>query len=429
MKVKIVTLGCKVNHYDSQSILQNLIASGYESASEDMLADVYIINTCAVTNESERKSRQTIRRCRHENPNAVIVMTGCVSEISRDDAGELPYADIVTGTQNRDAIPALIDEFVRTRQNQRSFAPTDNLTQGVTQFEGRTRATLKIQDGCRMYCTYCIIPYARNRVCSMPKDSIIEAVKQITHKGYREAVLTGIHLASYLDDKGARLIDVLESIDRETSLTRLRIGSLEPKLLSEQFLDRLSRVKCFCPHFHISLQSGSNEILRKMNRHYSKEEYFEIVRFVRERFPGAMITTDIIVGFPGETEELFQETSDFVREIRFSHVHVFPFSPKKGTPAAEYPKQLTKKVKHERTERLIALSEEIKQEIFAEQIGTVQEVLGETLDEQGHVVGYTRNYLKTAIRGGAALHECNNVRIVSYDSERLIADKIIDSLV
>lgn len=422
MKVKIITLGCKVNHYDSQSILRHLLQYGYEHASEEETPDVFVINTCAVTNESERKSGQMIRRCRQSNPNAVIVVTGCVSELNKEN--EIPQADIVTGTQNRDAIPEMIAAFLKTKEQQQCFNPIDCLSDGISHFEGKTRATLKIQDGCGMYCTYCIIPYARNRIASMPMDTIIAAVKELCAEGYHEAVLTGIHLASYRDAENHRLIDVLEHINEETPIERLRLGSLEPKLLTEEFLSQLSRIKCFCPHFHISLQSGSNGILKKMNRRYTAEEYFVITENVRKFFPDAMITTDIIVGFPGETEAMFEETVAFVKKVRFSHVHVFPYSPKKGTPAADYPDQIAKQLKHRRAETLIGIALQIKQDIFSSCIGEVHEVLTETIGADGSALGYTENYLRTIIKGVNVSNEIVRVRIVAHEAEHLLAEKM-----
>ncbi|MFA0816453.1 MAG: tRNA (N(6)-L-threonylcarbamoyladenosine(37)-C(2))-methylthiotransferase MtaB [Anaerofustis sp.] len=426
MKVKIITLGCKVNHYDSQSILQHLTEYGYQSAAENEPADVVIVNTCAVTNESERKSRQMIRHCREQNPGAVVVVTGCMSELAQSEADRLPAADIITGTQNREAIPALIEAYLLTQRSQYEFSPTDSLCTGITHFEGKTRATLKIQDGCTMYCTYCIIPYARNRTESMPLAQIVTSVNQICEAGYLETVLTGIHLASYMDRDGNRLIDVLEAIDAHTPLRRLRLGSLEPKLLSRSFLKRLSDLACFCPHFHLSLQSGSDAILKRMNRKYTTEEYSEIVREIRSFFPEAMITTDVIVGFPGETEVFFEETLEFVRKIRFAHVHVFPYSPKKGTPAASYEQQISKAEKHRRVGLLMQVVEAEKRKLYQQQIGTIQEVLTENTDENGYAAGYSRNYLKVAVQNETEANQLIRVRIIGGCAERLTADKIID---
>lgn len=391
MKAALITLGCKVNSYDTQRILADLKENGYTIVPPDEYADVYIVNTCAVTNESERKSRQMIRKAKSLNPGGIVVVTGCYPQTAMEEVQKITEADIITGTHNRDQIPMLIQSY----QNSRIADIGDSLTPEplLTHFEEKTRAVLKIQDGCRMFCAYCIIPYARGEIRCAQSSEVLAAVNDICANGYHEAVLTGIHLASYFDGE-MRLIELLEAIGSQTSLKRLRLGSLEPKLLTEDFLARLSAVRCFCPHFHISLQSGSDTVLRLMNRRYTADEYTRVVDLVRRYFPDASVTTDIIVGFPGETDALFEETKAFVKKTGFAHVHVFPYSPKKGTPAADMDGQLSNAVKHARAAELIALSEQVRDDVLRSSIGKTFEVLTETTTPQGHPEGFTQNYLK-----------------------------------
>ena len=424
MKVSIHTLGCKVNHYDSQVILSDLSAQGYEIVSPEE-ADVIIINTCAVTNESERKSRQLIRKYKREHPQSIIVVSGCFSEIDLEAVKQSTDADIITGTHNRSQIPNLIEQFIQTKEKYANIDPSKNSESIPTDFFEKTRATIKIQDGCDMFCTYCIIPYARGTVSSISAQRIIDHINDVSAKGYKEIVLTGIHISSYVSDDGKRLIDLLEAIDTSTTITRIRLGSLEPRLLTEKFLKRLKKVNCFCPHFHISLQSGSNQILKRMNRKYSIDEYEKNILNVKNVFPDAMITTDVIVGFPGETEQMFLETIETVKRVGFSHVHVFPYSPKKGTPAAEYPEQIDKHIKRDRVERLLSLSHSIQQDIYKRSVGNTYEVLVEKIDPSGLCEGYSRNYLPIAFYSDIDL----NNHIVDVQSIGYTDDKLICTLI
>ncbi len=420
MKASIHTLGCKVNHYDSQVILSDLSAQGYEIVPPEE-ADVIIINTCAVTNESERKSRQLIRKFRREHPQSIIVVSGCFSEIDLEGVKQSTDADIITGTHNRSQIPILIERFIRTNEKYSNIDECNKAESIPMDFYDKTRATIKIQDGCNMYCTYCIIPYARGSVSCVPAERIIAHIKDLTIKGYKEIVLTGIHISSYLSDNGKRLIDLIEEIDSSTTITRLRLGSLEPRLLTEKFLSRLKKVDCFCPHFHISLQSGSDQILKRMNRKYTTEEYENNITNIKNIFPNAMITTDVIVGFPGETEQMFLETMEAIKQVGFLHVHVFPYSPKKGTPAAEYPEQIDKHIKRERVERLLALSHSIQQDIYKRSIGNIYEVLVEKIDSKGLCEGYSRNYLPIAFYSDIDLsNQIVSVQVNDYTNDKLI---------
>ncbi len=428
MKAAFVTLGCKVNSYDTQSILANLKQHGYEIAKADEVPDIFIVNTCAVTNESERKSRQMIRKMKNLNPNGIVVVTGCYPQTNLEEVKKMIEADIITGTNNRNQIPALINEYIKNKAKVSSIQTDDETEPIVTQFDEKTRATVKIQDGCRMFCTYCIIPYARNQIKCMHSDAVIDNIRKLCDKSYQEVVLTGIHLASYFSPNNERLIDLIERIDKETPLKRLRLGSLEPKLLTEDFLIRLKEIKCFCPHFHVSLQSGSDTILKAMNRRYTEAEYETIIGNIRNHFDEAEITTDIIVGFPGETDSLFAETLAFVKRIKFAHVHVFPYSPKKGTPAAEYEKQIPKALKHQRAAILIEETERIRDTLLLSKTGQVYEVLTESMTSDGYYVGFSRNYLKVSIKcKNCSLNTVYRVRISGCDNGILTADKEIDN--
>lgn len=428
MKAAFVTLGCKVNSYDTQSILENLKQYGYEIAKADEMPDVFIVNTCAVTNESERKSRQMIRKMKSLNPNGIVVVTGCYPQTNLEEVKKMTEADIITGTNNRNQIPALLDEYINNKSKLSSILADDETEPAVTQFDEKTRATVKIQDGCRMFCTYCIIPYARNKIKCMHSDAVIDNIRQLCEKGYQEVVLTGIHLASYLSPNNERLIDLIGRIDKETLLKRLRLGSLEPKLLTEDFLIRLKEIKSFCSHFHVSLQSGSDTILKAMNRRYTSAEYEKIIGNIRNHFDDPTITTDIIVGFPGETEALFAETLAFVKKIKFAHVHVFPYSPKKGTPAADYEHQIPKALKHERAAILIEETERIRDRLLQSKIGQVYEVLTESVTPEGYYSGFSRNYLKVLIEcRDCSLNAVYKVRITGYKDGILTADKQIDN--
>ena len=390
MKLSVITLGCKVNMYDSESIASELMNHGFEYARDGEEADVYIINTCAVTNESERKCRQLIRKNISSHPDALIVVTGCYSETSKEDVSAIEGVDIITGTTDRYLTAGLI--LAKLGIASGDNAETEEFSP-VSTFEGRTRAVIKVQDGCRMFCKYCIIPYARSNMASAKCSDVIKQVNEIVAGGYREITLTGIHLASYRDDDGNKLIDLIEKIGENTQLERLRLGSLEPRLLSEEFLSRLRNVKCFCPHFHLSLQSGSSNTLKRMGRHYSAEEYKEIVNRLRKYFPEGGITTDVIVGFPGESEEDFVESMDFVEGIEFSHVHIFPYSPKKGTPAHDYDGQIPRREKSARAAGMNEAALRGREKALTAMLGHTHKVLFEERNEEGLWTGYSENYV------------------------------------
>ena len=358
MKVQFFTLGCKVNTYETEAMKQQLLSAGYELT--DKVADIYIVNTCSVTNIAERKSRQMLRRAKELNPNAVIIACGCYSQVAKEEIEKMPEVDIILGVNEKNKIVDIIKEY----EGKKDLEVSDVMNQsefldfGPTTYTELNRAIIKVQDGCDRFCSYCIIPYARGRVRSRKPDSILKEIEEISKEGIKEVVITGIHLASYgkdfknpeeyrekygynreyvkfnsnddLHTGGFRLIELLEQINKIKGIERIRLGSLEPKLITKEFIERLSKLEKICPHFHLSLQSGCNKTLKAMNRRYSTEEFEEIVKMLREYYKDVMLTTDIIVGFPGETDEDFENTYNFLKKIKFYKMHIFKYSPKKA---------------------------------------------------------------------------------------------------
>lgn len=400
MKAAFYTLGCRVNSYDTQTMIELFKDSGYEIVDSHEKADVYVINTCAVTNESERKSKQIVRRLKKQNENAITVLTGCFAESNFEEAKKVDSADIVCGTHKREKIIEYINEF-KSKQNKVYNLEEDSREfdkVGITTYDGKSRAFIKVQDGCNMFCTYCIIPYARGVLKNASVEKVLSQIDALSKKGYREVVITGIHVASYKADTGENLIDLLELIDKENKIDRIRLGSLEPKLLTDTFLNRLSKLKSFCPHFHISLQSGCDKTLKEMNRKYTTEEYMEIVQRVRKYFDDPGITTDIIVGFPNETDEDFEITKEFTDKVGFSYVHIFPYSPKHGTPASEMNNQITKEVKSKRAKELKEVMENKREDFLDDMIGKREKVLIEKKLNDDMYEGYSENYIYVEVK-------------------------------
>ena len=339
-KVAFLTLGCKVNQYETEAMTELFLKNDYDIVSSDEFADVYVINTCTVTNLSDKKSRQFIRRSRNKNSEAVIAVVGCYSQVSPEEISKIEEVDIILGTDNRNKLVEICEDFMKDKNKVNLVSDIMKVREfeelRIDDVEGKTRAFLKVQDGCNQYCSYCIIPYARGSIRSRKIDSIVREVKRLAQSGFKEVVLTGIHIASYGKDLGdERLIDLIEAIHETEGLERIRLGSLEPTLITDDFMKRLSSLKKVCNHFHLSLQSGSDTVLQRMNRKYTTDEYKSIVGTIRQYMSDVAFTTDIIVGFPEETEQEFLETCEFVKTIGFSKVHVFQYSPRKGTPAAE----------------------------------------------------------------------------------------------
>lgn len=406
-KVSLYTLGCKVNHYETEAIWQLFQEAGYERVDFDKNSDVYVINTCTVTNTGDKKSRQIIRRAIRKNPDAVICVTGCYAQTSPAEILAIPGVDIVVGTQDRSKLLDLIAQFREERQpinavrnimKNRIYEELD-----VPSFSDRTRASLKIQEGCNNFCTFCIIPWARGLMRSRDPEEVIHQAQQLVDAGYLEIVLTGIHTGGYGEDLKdynlARLLRELEQ--RVTGLKRLRISSIEASQLTDEVMEVLRDSKIIVRHLHIPIQSGSNTVLKRMRRKYTMEFFSERLTRLNEVLPELAITSDVIVGFPGETEEEFMETYNFIRDHKFSELHVFPYSKRTGTPAARMEDQIDENVKNERVHRLITLNDQLAKDYAARFEGEVLEVIPEERhpvdSDQELYIGYTDNYLKVIL--------------------------------
>lgn len=396
--VSFVTLGCKVNQYETNAMIQKFIEHGYKVLEHDQKADVYIINTCTVTNIADRKSRQMLRKMKEKNVNAIIVAVGCYAQVAKDELEEIPEIDLILGNNEKVKIVEYVEEYIYQNKKQNELENVMNSIEfsdfGDITFSEKTRAAIKIQDGCDRFCSYCIIPYARGRVRSRRPESIISEIKNISKNGIKEIVITGIHIASYGKDfkDEYKLIDLLEEIEKIDGIERIRLGSIEPLLITDEFLNRLKKIKKICHHFHLSLQSGCDETLKRMNRKYDTKTFREIVSKLRNTYKDVMLTTDIIVGFPQETQEEFDKTYKFLEEIKFYKMHVFKYSQRKGTKAASMPNQIDGKEKERRSKRLIELSNKNQLEYNKEYVGKEVEILFEE-EKKGIFKGHTDNYI------------------------------------
>lgn len=397
MEIAFHTLGCKVNQYETEAMRRLMETAGYTTAeyAADSTPDVLVINSCTVTGESDRKLRQLLRRYRREQPQAVLVLTGCMPQAFPDTAAALAEADIVLGNAARRALPEHIAAYLQHRQRIVDIPAHDARLEplSIDRFEGRTRAFVKIQDGCNRFCSYCIIPYARGRVRSRSPKDIRRELETLAEKGYKEAVLVGINLTAYGQDTGLNIADAVEAACAVPGICRVRLGSLEPDFMTEEILSRLAAQPKLCPQFHVALQSGCDATLRRMNRHYTAAEFAVLCRQLRQLFPGCALTTDIMVGFPGETEEEFAQSREFARTIGFSRAHVFAYSRRPGTAADKMPGQVSNAVKAQRSRRMIDACEESAAAYAAGYLGQTVEVLLETPEKDGTVVGHTATYL------------------------------------
>lgn len=405
MKVSVITLGCKVNQYESQAMLAGLQGAGYTACDDISQSDLVIVNSCTVTAMSDRKVRQALRRARRESPKAVVVLTGCMPQAFPETAENLTEADVVLGNSNRSSLISDIREFKATQKRVIDIVPHGKAFEQVEvdRFYERTRAFIKIEDGCNRFCSYCIIPYARGRVRSKLPEDLKRELAEIAANGYREVVLTGINLPAYGQDLGLTLCDAVEAACATEGIDRVRLGSLEPEQLDAPNIARLRRQKKLCPQFHLSLQSGCAATLKRMNRHYTPEEYRKIVANLRVAFPNAAITTDIMVGFPGETDEEFAESLAFEKEIGFAKVHVFIYSRRPGTPAAKAPDQVPHEIGEERSRQMIAAAAETRKAFFLQQTTKTEPVLFERECGKGVYEGYTENYTPVRTACGSDL--------------------------
>ncbi|MBL4935173.1 tRNA (N(6)-L-threonylcarbamoyladenosine(37)-C(2))-methylthiotransferase MtaB [Clostridium sp. YIM B02515] len=400
MKVAFATLGCRVNQYESEAMTEKFLREAYEVADYDSFADVYVINTCTVTNMGDKKSRQMISRARRQNPDSIIAVVGCYSQIAPDEVAKIEGVDVVLGTRNKGDIVYWVN---RAREVKSQMVEVNDVLRNnefeelnIEEYQNKTRAFLKIQDGCNRFCSYCLIPFARGAVCSKKPDKVINEVKELAAHGFKEIILSGIHTASYgidLEEK-VTLLDLMEQIDAIEGIERVRIGSIDPTFFSNNVIERIVKLKKLCPHFHLSLQSGCDITLKRMNRHYTSKEYKYVVEELRKNIKDVSITTDVIVGFPGETEEEFNTTYEFLKDIRLSKMHIFKFSPRKGTRAAEMKEQVDGIAKEERSSKLINLSNELEKEFMKKYIGTTMKVLFEQVHDSNRYEGYTSNYIK-----------------------------------
>lgn len=423
-RIACTTLGCKVNEYDTQAMRECFEAAGWESVPFSQEADVYLINTCTVTSAGDGKSMKTIRRTAREHPRADLIVTGCLAQ---KDAARVAIAGVrlVVGSARRSEIVTLYEQAVA---QQKCLIAVGNLKNvpferlQVGRHEDRTRAVMKIQEGCDRYCAYCIIPYVRGPVRSMPIADVREEAARLAKAGYREIVLTGIHLASYGRGGQDTLIDALRAVSEPEGVARVRLGSLEPLLITPEFLQEAVRCEKLCPQFHLSLQSGSAGVLGRMHRRYTPQQYADAVALLREVFPGCAVTTDVITGFPGETEQEYEETEEFVRRVGFARIHVFPYSRREGTVADRMPGQLSDTVKQARAKRLIEVGNKLEMAYVKVTVGKEEEVLFETQTADGLSEGYTRSYVR--VRANAQPGELRRVKILSASGKTALGEAL-----
>ena len=433
--VAFITLGCKVNQYETNAMTQQFIQKGYDVVDHTKKADIYIVNTCTVTNMSDRKSRQMLRRVKELNKEAIVVACGCYAQVAKEEIEKIEEINLVLGNNEKKDIVAYVEKYIENQNlkkleenkkykkieitkvqqtaekqkeietqiedvmNQKEFVEFGDIT-----FTEKTRAVIKIQDGCDRFCSYCIIPYARGRVRSRRPEHILSEIGKIAKEGIKEVVITGIHIASYGRDfkEQYQLIDLLEEMNEVEGIERIRLGSIEPLLITEEFVNRLAKLSKVCHQFHLSLQSGCDETLKRMNRRYTTEQFKKIAKLLRDTFEDAILTTDIIVGFPGENEEEFEKTYTFLKEIQFYKMHIFKYSPRKGTKAADMRGQVDGNIKEERSRKLIELSNQNEKEYNKKCIGKEVEVLFEE-EKNGIWQGHTKNYILAHLRTGEHL--------------------------
>ena len=427
-KVAFHTLGCKVNTYETDAMEQMLLSHGYEIVSFENQADIYIINTCSVTNMADRKSRQMLHKAKKKNPNAVVVAAGCYVQAAPKEVLADAGVDLVIGNNRKQDLVQILEDYFKEHREE---AVIDiNKEQEYEELEldfvsDHTRAYIKVQDGCNQFCSYCIIPYTRGRVRSRAKQDVISEIKRIAKNGTKEVVLTGIHLSSYGKDfkDGTDLLDLIKSVQEVNGIQRIRLGSLEPRIITLEFAQELRKLDKFCPHFHLSLQSGCEATLKRMNRHYTPEEYYEKCELLREVFEHPAITTDVIVGFPGETEEEFEETYKFLEKVNFYEMHVFKYSKRKGTRAAEMENQVPEPIKTKRSNILLELTRECSKRYRSFWIGREVNVLLEekiVLDGEVYTVGHTKEYVKAAVKGEFSSNTFITGKINGFLNEEIV---------
>ena len=427
-KAALHNLGCKVNAYETEAMQQMLEAAGYEIVPFAESADVYVINTCSVTNMADRKSRQMLHRAKKQNPESVVVAAGCYVQTKEQEALVDEAIDIIIGNNKKHELISRLDEFFRDHGKIDAMLDINDRNQEfeelyLAQPSEHTRAFIKVQDGCNQFCSYCIIPYARGRVRSRKIESVLEEVQRLASNGYQEVVLTGIHLSSYGVETGDSLLHLIQEIHKIDGINRIRLGSLEPKVVTEEFASELAKLEKICPHFHLSLQSGCDATLQRMNRKYTAEEYAHGCALLRKNFEHPAITTDVIVGFPGETEEEFETTRAFLESIHFYEMHIFKYSKRQGTRAAVMKDQVPENIKTQRSNDLLALEAKMSEEFRRYYLGKEEEVLFEEetiIDGVPYYVGYTKEYVKVAKQSDIPLDN----QIIRGTLEKAINDEI-----
>ena len=420
-KVAFYTLGCKVNQYETNSMMEEFINAGYEVVDYESFADVYVVNTCTVTNMSDRKSRQILRRAKEINNESVLCAVGCYAQVAKSELEKIDDIDLILGTNDKRNIVQKVEECLANHAKLSEvsdvMAERKYVEWETVAYTDKARAEVKVEDGCDRYCTYCIIPYARGPVRSRRIEDVCEEVKRIVSTGIKEVVITGIHISSYGKDLPGkpRLIELLEKINDIDGVERIRLGSLEPLIIDDEFVSRIKVLSKVCNHYHLSLQSGCDATLERMNRRYRTEEFREIVKRLRDNIPEVALTTDVIVGFPGETDEEFNQTYNFLNEIKFSKMHVFKYSQRRGTKAEKFPNQVDGNVKEERSNALIEMSNKNEEEFAKQYLGKEVEVLFEREHD-----GHTTNYLEVESEESHTPNEISSVKVKKVENGKLL---------
>ena len=428
-KVAFYTLGCKVNQYETNGMIQKFLDKGYQIADFDNYANIYIINTCTVTNMSDRKSRQMIRRAKDNNANAIVVAVGCYAQVAKNEIKDIPEIDLILGNNEKVNIVEIIEKYIEDNNInpiyiEDVFQDREYKDFGSISYTEKTRAVIKVQDGCDRFCSYCIIPFARGVVRSRDPQSVYDEISEIARNGIKEVVITGIHVASYGKDfkNGFGLIDLLEKIHNIEEIKRIRLGSIEPLWMTDDVINRLSKMDKICHQFHLSLQSGCDETLKRMNRRYTTTQFEEIANKLRDRFSDVILTTDIIVGFPGETDQEFETTYEFLKKIKFYKMHIFKYSSRKGTKAENFVDQVDGNIKEIRSNKLIKMSNEYEINYLQSYIGKSVNVLFEE-EKGGRIKGHTSNYIMVEVDAKYELDEIINniepVTIIDVDKEKM----------
>ena len=424
-KVAFFTLGCKVNQYETNGMAQKLMDK-YEVVEPEEKADIYIINTCSVTNMSDRKSRQMIRRAKEMNKDAFVIVVGCYAEVAKDEIEKIDEVDLVLGNHQKANIDKYIEAYFDGKNIDDVVIENYFYDFGSITYTEKTRAVIKVQDGCNNFCTYCIIPYARGRICSRKPESVIDEISKIACEGIKEVVITGIQVSAYGKDFDTeyRLIDLLEEINKIEGIERIRLGSIEPLMITDDFCNRAKKIEKLCHHFHLSLQSGCDKTLKEMNRRYTTDQFRDVVRRLRNLYDDVILTTDIIVGFPNETDDDFEQTYEFLKEIKFYKMHVFKYSRRKGTVAAKMKNQISAEIKDIRSKRLLQLSSENETEYLEKYIGKKVRVLIEEKDGE-YIKGHTGNYIVVKTVGNEEdLENFVDVIVEKNDRDCLIGKKM-----